>query len=158
MLYEHPPQGIRDYATPANPTLLSYLESQVENYSTEDYQTPQVEAFCSQYLKEAGFPETFSFDPNDSTGEAQHVQAYKALRQALFQFEYSGGLLERLEKPLGAHDWIKEQELKKERERIERDGQDEAALVSEVETDDSDGNSEGEDGDDGFIIDLNAIT
>ena len=158
MMYNHPPFGVRNYTTLANEALLDHFDLQVENYSIEDYQTPQVEAFCSQYLKEAGFPETFSFDPNDSTGEAQHVQAYKALRQALFQFEYSGGLLERLEKPLGAHDWIKEQELKKERERIERDGQDEAALVSEVETDDSDGNNEGGDGDDGFIIDLNVIT
>jgi hypothetical protein len=83
------------------------------------------------------------------------------LRQFLFTFKSNRGHLKRLEKPLGAHDWIKEQELKKEQERIEREGQDEAALVSKVET--NDGNSGGEDNesegsDNGFLIDLNVIS
>jgi hypothetical protein len=40
MLYSHPPLGVCNYATPANPTLLDAFDLQVENYSIEDYQTP----------------------------------------------------------------------------------------------------------------------
>jgi len=61
-MYEHPPQGIRDYAEPADPDLLAQLEAEVKNYSTDDYQTPQVEALCSQILTKAGYPLVFSFD------------------------------------------------------------------------------------------------
>jgi hypothetical protein len=68
----------------------------------------------------------------------------------LFQFEKDGGVLEQLQKPIGAHDWIKEQE------RIEQEGQD--TLVSEVETNASDSEGEGSDDDDGLILDLNITT
>jgi len=37
MLYTHSPLSIRNYATSATPALLDAFDSQVENYSTEDY-------------------------------------------------------------------------------------------------------------------------
>jgi hypothetical protein len=37
MLYKHPPQGTRNYATLANLTLLLHFKSQVDNYSTDEY-------------------------------------------------------------------------------------------------------------------------
>ena len=36
-MYSHPPSRVRNYATPANEALLDHFDSQVENYSTEDY-------------------------------------------------------------------------------------------------------------------------
>jgi hypothetical protein len=71
----------------------------------------------------------------------------------LFQFEKDGGVLERLQKPIGAHDWIKAQELMKEQE-----GQD--VFVSEVETNasDSEGEGEGSSDNDGLVLDLNITT
>jgi len=40
MLYTYPPLGVCNYATFTNPALLDSFNSQVENYSTKDYQTP----------------------------------------------------------------------------------------------------------------------
>jgi len=159
MMYAHPPLGVRNYATPANETLLDCFDSQVENYSIEDYQTPQVEEFCTKFLADSGFPSTFSFDPHDDYGdESVHVKAYKCLRQGLRAFEYNGGHLERLEKPLGAREWIIAQEILKEQERIEKEGRRDDILVSEVETDDGDSGSEdanNDDGeDDGFFLNI----
>ena len=135
-MHTYPPPNIRDYATPADSILLSKLEAQVENYSTNAYQTSQVEAFCNDFLIRNGFPLEFSFDPNDSVGEALHIRAYKLLRQGLFQFEKNGGHLKRLEKPVGAHKWIRlQQEIEGQQEK---EGQDNM-FVSEVETDKSDG-------------------
>jgi hypothetical protein len=66
-----------DYAEPADPEPLSQLETQVENYSTDEYQSAQVEALCGQILAQSKFPTTFSFDPNNDVGEPLHVCAYK---------------------------------------------------------------------------------
>jgi hypothetical protein len=71
----------------------------------------------------------------------------------LFQFEKDGGVLERLQKPIGAHNWIKAQEVIKEQER---EGQD--TLVSEVETNASDSEDEDSGDDDGLVLDLNITT
>ena len=46
-MYNYPKVGIRDYAEAANPKLLNELETKVENYSTNDYQTPKVAALCT---------------------------------------------------------------------------------------------------------------
>jgi len=82
----------------------------------------------------------FSFDLHDDSGdEPMYIKVYKCLRQGLRAFEYNGGHLDRIEKPLGARDWILAQQVLKEQERIEREGQKDDILVSEVETDD--GNS-----------------
>jgi len=156
MMYEHPPPEIRDYAEPADPELLAQFEAEVENYSTDDYQTPQVEALCNRILADAGFPSVFSFDPKEqATLESEHVCAYKHLRLALFQFEQDGGVLEQLEKPYGAHEWI-EAQIRIERERIEQEGQD--ILVSEVETSSDSSEEDNDSGDDGLILDLNLTT
>jgi hypothetical protein len=109
MLYSHLPLGVRNYATSANPALLDAFDSQVENYSTEDYQTHQVEKFCTDFLRDQGFPSMLSFDPQDnnsSYNELEHIKAYKCLRQGLRTFESNRGYLERIEKPLRARDWI----------------------------------------------------
>jgi hypothetical protein len=156
ILYEHPPLGIRDYAEPADPELLSQFEAQVENYSIDEYQSAQVEALCSQILTQSGFPTIFSFDPNDDISEPQHVCAYKVLRIALFQFEKDGGVLDQLQKPIGAHDWIKAQELIKEQKQVGQEDQD--TLVSEVETNASDSEGESSGDDDGLVLDLNITT
>jgi hypothetical protein len=48
-----------------------------------------------------------SFDPyDDNDDESVHVKAYKCLRQGLRAFKFNEGHLERIEKPLGARDWI----------------------------------------------------
>jgi hypothetical protein len=156
IMYAYPPPNVQDYATPVDPILLSELEAQVENYSTDVYQTPQVEAFCTDFLIQHGFSLEFLFDPNESIGEAKHIQAYKLLRQGLFQFEKNGGHLERLETPIGAHKWIQiQQEIKEQQERWQREGQDEGTLISEVETDDNQSN--GGNSDDGFELDLDVV-
>ena len=74
----------------------------------------------------------------------------------MFQFEKDGGVLEQLQKPIGAHNWIKAQEIIKEQERLEQEGQD--ILVSKVETNAS--NSEGKDSsdDDGLVLNLDITT
>jgi hypothetical protein len=64
-------------------------------------------------------------------------------------FEYNGGYLERLGKPLGAREWIMAQEIRKEQERIEKEGRRHDILVSEVETDDGDSGNEDANNDDG---------
>jgi hypothetical protein len=160
MLFHHPRLGVRNYATPANEELLNSFDSKVENYSIEDYQTPQVAEFCTRFLADNGFDTEFSFDPYDNDGnEPKHIQAYKCLRQGLRAFEYNGGCLDRIQKPLGAHNWILAQQVLKEQEQIEREGQRDDILVSEVETDDSDsenkGDSDGEE-DDGLFINIDA--
>ena len=65
MMYSHPPSGVCNYATPANEALLNHFDAQVENYSIEDYQTPQVEKFCKDFLAKHSFPAELSFDPHD---------------------------------------------------------------------------------------------
>jgi hypothetical protein len=103
MLYTHPPLGVCNYATPANPALLDSFDSQVENYSTKDYQTPQVEKFCIDFLTNQGFLAVLSFNPyNNNTTELEHVKAYKCLQQSLHAFEFNKGHLKQLEKPLRA--------------------------------------------------------
>jgi hypothetical protein len=105
MMYTYPPSTVRNYATPANEALLDHFDSQVENYSIEDYQTPQVEKFCKDFLAEHNFPTELSFDPHDNiNNEPVHIKAYKCLRQSLQAFEFNKGYLEQLEKPLGARD------------------------------------------------------
>ena len=159
-MYNHPPSGVRNYATLANEALLDHFDLQVENYSIEDYQTPQVEKFCKDFLAEHGFPAELSFDPHDDIdSEAVHIKAYKCLRQGLRAFEFNGGHLERIEKPLGARDWILAQQILKEQQRMEEEGRNEEILVSEVETDEE-GNSGDEGGnndddDDGLLLNLN---
>jgi hypothetical protein len=88
------------------------------------------------------------------------VKAYKCLRQGLRAFEFNGGHLERIEKPLGARDWILAQQVLKEQQRMEEEGLREEMLVSEVETDEEGGDS-GDEGsnnsdDDGIFLNLNA--
>lgn len=157
MMYIHPPLGVRNYATPANGALLDHFNSQVENYSIEDYQTSQVNKFCTNFLIEHGFPAVLSFDPHDDIdNESVHVKAYKCLRQGLRAFEYNGGHLERIEKPLGARDWILAQQILKEQQRIEEEGRREEILVSEIETDEEGRDSGDEGDDDGFFLNLNA--
>jgi hypothetical protein len=39
-MYTYLPSTVRNYATPANEALLDHFDSQVENYSIKDYQTP----------------------------------------------------------------------------------------------------------------------
>jgi hypothetical protein len=163
MLYTHPPLGVRNYATPATPALLDAFDSQVENYSTEYYQTPQVEKFCTDFLRDQGFPLMLSFDPhnNDNYNELEHIKAYKCLRQGLRVFEINRGHLERLEKPLGSRDWILAQQIRKDQERMEEEGRREELLVSEVETDEEkEGSKDKEDtddenDDDRLFLDLN---
>ena len=74
----------------------------------------------------------------------------------MFQFEKDGGILKRLQKPIGAHNWIKVQELIKEQERLEQEGQ--YALVSKVETNASNSEGEGSSDDDGLVLNLNITT
>ena len=111
---------------------------------------------CSQVLANARYPSIFSFDPEEQVNlESEHVCAYKHLRLALFHFEQNGGVLEQLKKPHGAHEWI-EAQIRIERERMEREGQD--ILVSEVETDCNSGEDDNDGSDDGLILDLNVTT
>jgi hypothetical protein len=91
-----------------------------------------------------------SFDPYDSSNhnELEHIRAYKCLCQGLRAFEINGGHLELLEKPLRSRDWILAQQIRKDQERIEEEGQREELLVSEVETDEEQqGNKDKEDTD-----------
>jgi hypothetical protein len=107
MMYTHPPSGVCDYATSANKALLDHFDSQVENYSTKDYQSPQVKKFCKDFLAKQGFPAVLSFDPHDNNNdELVYIQVYKSLQQGLRVFEFNKGHLQRIEKPLGARDWI----------------------------------------------------
>jgi hypothetical protein len=39
-MHTYPPLGVRNYATPTSEALLDAFDLQVENYHTEDYQTP----------------------------------------------------------------------------------------------------------------------
>jgi hypothetical protein len=159
VMHAYPPLGVRDYATPASEALLDAFDSQVENYHAEDYQTPQVEEFCARFLKEKGFPPKFSFDPHDDNGdESLHIKVYKCLRQGLRAFEYNGGRLDRIKKPLGAQKWILAQQVRKEQEIMEQEGRGNEILVGEVETDDGESEDEGDNDnngeDDGLFLDI----
>jgi hypothetical protein len=104
-MYYHPPPRVRNYTTPTNEALLNHFDLQVENYSIEDYQTPQVEKFCKDFLAEHSFLVELSFDPHNTiNNEAVHIKAYKCLWQGLRTFEFNRGHLERIEKPLRAQD------------------------------------------------------
>jgi hypothetical protein len=104
MMYKYP---VRNYTEYADPELLNELETQVENYSIEDYQTPEIAALCTQIFTDAGFPIVFSFDPDKQVDlQVDHIRVYKQLRIAIFQFHANGGQLELLPKPRGAHKWI----------------------------------------------------
>ena len=162
-MYTYPPSTIRNYATLANEALLDYFDSQVENYSIEDYQTSQVEKFCKDFLANHGFPAELSFDPhNDTNDEPVHVKAYKCLRQGLHVFEFNRGDLERIKKPLGVQDWILAQQILKEQQIVEEEGRREEILVSKVKIDnegrdnrdENDSNNNNED-DDRFFLNLN---
>jgi hypothetical protein len=91
-MYNYPKVGVQDYAKAANPKLLNELEIEVENYSTNDYQTPKVVALCMQILLDVGLPTVFTFDPNEQVDlQVDHIRAYKQLCIALFQFHANGG-------------------------------------------------------------------
>jgi hypothetical protein len=158
-MYTHPPLSVCNYAAPANEALLDAFDLQVEHYHAEDYQTPKVEEFCARFLKEKGFPPEFSFDPYDDNGnESLYVKAYKYLQQGLRAFKANGGRLNRIEKPLGAQEWILAQQVLKEQEIIEQQGRRNEILVAEVETDDGESGNEGdnEGEDDGLFLNINA--
>ena len=131
----------------------------MENYSTNDYQTPEVAALCTQILLDAGLPTVFTFNPNEQVDlQVDHIRAYKQLCIALFQFHANGGQLELLPKPQGAHKWI---EAQKEVEQVRIYGiieGGEEMYVSEVETKGSDSEQDGSDNsdreDDGLLLDI----
>ena len=110
MMYKYPKIGVRDYAEAANPELLNELEAEVENYNTNDYQTPEIAALCTQILIDTGFSTDFSFDPDEQVDlQADHIRAYKQLRIAIFQFHTNSRQLELLLKLQDAHKWIEAQ-------------------------------------------------
>jgi hypothetical protein len=161
VMHAYPPLGVCNYATPASKALLDTFDLQVENYYTKDYQTPQVEEFCTRFLKEKGFPPKFPFDPyDDNSDESLHIKAYKCLQQGLRAFKANGGRLNRIEKPLGAQEWILAQHILKEQEIIEQEGRRNEILVAEVETDDGESGNEGDNDnegeDDGLFLNINA--
>jgi hypothetical protein len=105
VLYTHPPLEVQDYVSLANPNLLDSLDLQVENYSTENYQTPQIKTFCKEFLINHSFSPILSFDPHNSNNtKVEHVKAYKCLQQGLRAFKFSRGHLKQLEKPLRLRD------------------------------------------------------
>ena len=116
--------------------------------------------FCTKFLKDNEFPTTFSFNPyNDNRDESLHVQAYKCLQQGLCMFEFNKRELKRIKKPLRAREWILAQEIFKEQERIEQEGQRDSILVREVKTDVKDSRSKGDNDngkDDGLFLNINA--
>ena len=80
MLFHYLCLEVQNYTTPVNKELLNSFNSKVENYSIEDYQTPQVAEFCTRFLADNRFDIKFSFNPyNNNSNKPKHIQVYKCL-------------------------------------------------------------------------------
>ncbi|KAI9748017.1 MAG: hypothetical protein M4579_007333, partial [Chaenotheca gracillima] len=147
-IYHYPPQGVRNYATPANPQLLEKLEREVENYDPDRYQSNETAQFCADQLMRAGFPPEFDYDYNNSI----HTDAYKYLRRILWEYERDGNFLIRLQKPLGGSSWIEQQEESAAQALIHKGHDLDLGMVSEELIDNSHSESDGENSDDGLVL------
>ncbi|RPA71977.1 hypothetical protein BJ508DRAFT_335515 [Ascobolus immersus RN42] len=119
-MYNHPPAGVRDYAGTPDPFILEDLLDGFKGYQLDDYLHPTTIQICMEALKENGHPTEFTLVDD------AHIGAYLFLREFLSNFLQNGGVLPALEKPLGAMDWLENQQVERiERERLEAANQQE---------------------------------
>ena len=79
--------------------------------------------FYKNFLVKNGFLVELSFNPyNNINNKLVYVKAYKCLQQGLRAFKFNRGHLKRIEKLLGARDWILAQQILKEQQGIEEEG------------------------------------
>ena len=89
-MYDYPPNGVRNYASPPDPTLLSSIENQLSWFDETAYLAPDTRALYDRIILGSGI----AYDPTilrPGLHEA-HTQAYQALRAGLFAREQAGGV------------------------------------------------------------------
>ncbi|KAG0643329.1 hypothetical protein HOY80DRAFT_1094323 [Tuber brumale] len=105
-LYYYPPTGVRNYGLPTDKTVLSELESQVKDYSLDEYLTDSTMDLCTKLLHNGGYQTSFSFSDNN-------CKAYIFLRQAISEYiKNTGKEIHVLSTPTGAEQWILDRETR----------------------------------------------
>jgi hypothetical protein len=100
MMYDYPPNGVRNYVSPPDPTLLSSIENQLSWFDETTYLALDTRALCDRIILGSGI----TYDPTilrPGLHEA-HTQAYQALRAGLFAREQAGGVVQELQPPVGS--------------------------------------------------------
>jgi len=159
LLYKYPDEGIRNYATPPDPSLLAEIESQLSWFDDTAYLIPTTRALCDDIVLHSHI----EYDPTTILPgvDQSHTLMYRELRTGLYQWEQStGGIVEELQPPRGSISTIEAmvQQLRDQGiDLANQEGGD--TLQGEVEMDISEdgssvGDSESEDGSDGEFFNV----
>jgi hypothetical protein len=104
MMYDYPPEGVRNYSSPPDPVLLSSIENQLSWFDETAYLAPATRAQCSRIIFESGIVyDSAILRPGL---HETHTQAYRVLRAGLFAIEQAGVVVEELQPPVGSLDLI----------------------------------------------------
>jgi hypothetical protein len=159
ILYNYLDEGIRNYATPPDPTLLAEIESQLSWFDDTAYLSPATRALCDDIVLQS----YIEYDPTTILPgvDQPHTLMYKELRNRLYRWERStGGIVEELQPPRGAVSTIEAMVQQLQNKGIDLanyEGGD--TLQGEVEMDISEegssvGDSDSEYGSDGDFFDV----
>lgn len=105
-LFYYPPPGCRNYISQPEGPLLEHFESQIVGYDPDLYIHPDTEQLCHQLISQRfeNFDlEHMQFSPGL---DQEHVQVYRFLREALYEYQEAGHILKEIILPRGAQEWI----------------------------------------------------
>jgi transposase InsO family protein len=141
-----------NFATAPVEPLFTDLKDQVEPFSIDAFETPQVAALCQSILLASGIEYDLTHLPPGL--DQPHILAYDYLRQALAKHELDGNVIEELLPPKKGRTWMLLQKEKQETEFEARrqQGTCDDSLVGEVESGGEDENSDSDD--DGILLNL----
>jgi hypothetical protein len=99
LLFKYPDEGIRNYATPLDPSLLADIESQLSWFDDTAHLSPATRVLCDDIVLHS----SIEYNPAIILpGVDQYTLMYKELRTGLYQWEQStGGVVEELQPPRG---------------------------------------------------------
>jgi hypothetical protein len=100
MMYHYPNEGIRNYATTPDPTILDQIETQLSWFDETAYLAPATRALCDDITLQSRIQlDRSKIKPGL---DQPHTELYKVLREKLFRIEQAGGVVEELQPPIGA--------------------------------------------------------
>lgn len=101
------PVAEKNYARTGNETTLQKLETEVECYALDDFLPLATIQLFQSFLFSGKFPIQFSYQDS-------HEQAYLYSRRQVWEYVANGGEVQIFNQPIGAEDWIFQDQLEKE--------------------------------------------
>ena len=106
------PDGVEDFKEPIEEEVLVLLESEVGSFDLDSFLPTETLNLFSNFLTEENMPDMYTYD------NPQHRKAYLILRQKVWTFVQTGGIVGLLANPIGAADWIEQNQRGIVREEI----------------------------------------